>query len=732
MKSFPSNKTLFLISTPLFCSYSYAVSSDTVTSLAPIVVQAEDDNDITENSKKYKSNKSSQATKMNISLQETPQTVTVITQQRMQDQGLNTIAEVMQQVPGVSVGYNDSARPNYNIRGFSVDNIQIDGISSSYSGVSGSVIAMPVFDTDIYDRIEVLRGVNGLNTGLGEPSAAINMIHKRPTQEFKAEVGASYDTFDGRRFTGNISGGLLANDKLNGRLIVAKSDGGTGKDYYDKNTKLISGSLTSALTDKTNLTLGIDYQDDNPHGLGGGVPIFYSDGSKTNFSPKDNFGSMNWVRWQRKLQNNYIYLEHNFNEKWKAKLSFSRQDLDAFSKTSYAYNGNLNKDGTGLSYSHWASEGDLKQNTYDLTINGLFDLFQREHQLVFGFNGWDREANEYGLSYPAYSASNIIKDIEHFYGNASPDFHPERTGVDKTTDTKMFGTFINTRWNITDNFKFFTGARLSDWKTKTKNYNQGKFVNITADQQQTSIVVPYVAATYNILPNSTVYTSYTEIFKPQSNLDINNNFLNPVTGSNTELGLKNSFFDHLFDVNVAVFYTKKNNVAEQVAGTGVNGIEARYRAVSGARTKGIDFEVLGQLTDAWTLTFGYTYNQTKDAKGEIINTANPKQIAKLNTNYQLNGQLSGLRVGGSINWYGSSYDYINMGTRTTQNLLKAEQKNYVVAGLYGAYDINDKTRISLNINNLFNEKYYTRIIASYKTGYMGDGRSAVFALNYKF
>ena len=71
-----------------------------------------------------------------------------------------------------------------------------------------------------------------------------------------------------------------------------------------------------------------------------------------------------------------------------------RQDLDAFAKTSYAYNGNLNKDGTGLSYSHWASEGDLNQNTYDLTVNGLFDLFNREHQVVFGFNGWDREANE--------------------------------------------------------------------------------------------------------------------------------------------------------------------------------------------------------------------------------------------------------------------------------------------------------------------------------------------------
>lgn len=73
-----------------------------------------------------------------------------------------------------------------------------------------------------------------------------------------------------------------------------------------------------------------------------------------------------------------------------------------------------------------------------------------------------------------------------------------------------------------------------------------------------------------------------------------------------------------------------------------------------------------------------------------------------------------------------------MGSRAQPNLIRAEQKDYVIANLYGAYDINDRARISLNINNLFDEQYYTRIIASYKTGYMGEGRSAVVGLNYKF
>lgn len=723
---------MLILSTPLYSLNALAESKQPMNSLPTLVVRANIEDEATEQLKTYKKQESTQATKMKIALKETPQTVTVFTQQRIQDQGLNTIAEVLQQVPGVSIGYNDSERPNYNVRGFAVDNIQIDGVASSYSGVSGSVIAMPVFDTAIYDHIEILKGANGLNTGLGEPSATINMVHKKPTQDFKAQVSASYDTFDGRKFVGDISGAILKDDKLNARLIASSTQGGTGKNNHEKNSNTISGAITSQISEKTHLTVGIDYQNDNPRGLGAGVPIFYSDGRRTNFSSEDNFGSMDWVRWQRELQNSYIYLDHKFNDRWQAKLTFSRQDLDAFAKTSYAYNQNLNRDGTGLIYTAWASEGDLNQNTFDLTVNGLFNLFNREHQVVLGFNGWDREANEYGLSYPPYSNSNIIQNIAKFYGNAAPDFNPKRTGIDKTTDTQMFGTFLNTRWNINDNFKLFLGSRLSNWETQTQNLNQGQLTSISSKQEQKNIITPYIAATYDLFQNSTIYASYTEIFKPQSSLDVNGNFLEPVTGSNTELGLKNSFFDNKLDVNTALFFAEKDNVAEQISGTGINGIEARYRGVKGAKTKGFEIETLGHITDEWALSFGYTYNDAEDATGKAINTANPKKIAKLNTNYQFQGELSGLRIGASLNWYGSSYDFINMGTRAAPNLIKAKQDDYVIASLYSAYDINNKTKVSLNINNLFDEQYYTRIIANYKTGYMGDGRSAVIALNYKF
>lgn len=732
MKKFPLNKFwVFMLSTPIFSSSIYAEAVVSDSQLATITIEATTvEGNLTEDTKAYKKNSSTQATKMNLALKETPQTISVITQQQMQDQGLNNIAEVMQQVPGVSLGYNDSERPNYNVRGSAVDNIQIDGISSSYSGVSGSVLAMPVFDMAIYDHVEVLKGANGLNTGLGEPSAAINMVHKQPTQDFKAQVSASYDTFDGRKYVGDISGAVLNDEKLNVRVIAALTEGGTAKDAYDRDSKTFSGIAVSNLTAQTKLTVGIDYQDDNPQGIGGGVPVFYSDGSKTDFSAENNFGTMDWVRWQRELLNSYIYLDHKINQKWQAKLSLSRQDLDAFAKTSYPYNGYLNPNGSGLTYSAWASEGDLDQYTYDLTVTGLFDLWGREHQVVFGANGWDRTANEYGLSYPTYSANNIIADIEDFYGNHSPDFEPERTGKDKKTQSKTLGTFLNTRWNIHDEFKLFAGARLSNWETQTNNYSNGVLINTTSEQKQRDIVVPYVAATYELFPNTTLYTSYTEIFKPQSYLDVNDDFLEPITGSNTEIGIKNSFFDQQLDLNTAFYWAKKDNVAELIAGTGVNGIESRYRGVKGAETKGFEVETVGKLNDFWNIALGYAYNKTKDAKGKEINTENPNHMAKLNTSFQFNGELSGLSVGGSLNWYGSSYAYIDM--QPLNSKLKATQEDYFVVGLFGAYHINDQTRIALNIHNLFDEQYYTRINSNYKTGYIGDGRSAVISMNYTF
>lgn len=710
---------------------SSPTADETVQSLPTIIVHGLVEEKLTEHSKKYIKPNSSMATKMDISLKDTPQTVSVVTQQQIQDQGLTSLAEVLNQVVGINVSNNDSERVSFSARGFNVDNIQIDGITTAYSGTGASVLAIPAYDSAIYDHIEVLKGVTGLTTGLGEPSASINMIHKRPSSEFQASGSVGYGRWNTQRYVGDVSGAILADEKLNGRFIAAYSRSDTGRQHYEKNNLVLSGALTSQLTDTTALTLGMDYQKDDPKGLGNVSPIFYADGTETDFKPKDNIASSDWVRWTRTHKNYYIYLDQALNDQWQAKLAYSYQTLAGSLKNFWPFNGSMNSDGSGLSYSYWASEGYLKQHSFDATVNGKFNLFEREHQVVFGLNGWTRNAEEYGMHYPK---GQTIENSHAFDGAQLPDFDTERSGLgDKTTESKQLGVFLNTRWHLTDRWKLFAGGRVSHWESKLKTYHYGDLIKTSNEQKRNAVFVPYIATTFDLTPNTTIYTSYTEIFKPQYNLDIHDQYLDPEEGSSIEFGLKNSLLDERLNLNAAVYRTKKENMAEIDPNyISPNGRDVRYRAANNTTTKGIELQAVGQLTDQLSLSAGYAYNKTENKAGKRLNTSMPNQDAKLFVNYAFDQALSGLKVGAGLNWYDSSTAQIKIGTADQPFEKALTQKAYVLGSLYAAYDISPKINVTMNVNNLFNKTYYTRITPSYKAGYFGDPRSYMLTMNFKY
>ncbi len=139
----------------------------------------------TENTGSYTTGSTSTATKLNLSIRETPQSISVVTRQEMDDFNLNTLTEAMRHTTGVVVQHNDSDRVSYSSRGYTINNFQIDGMLNTFSFMKSDA------DTIIYDRIEVIRGATGLTTGAGDPSGTINMIRKRPTRELQAKAGVT-------------------------------------------------------------------------------------------------------------------------------------------------------------------------------------------------------------------------------------------------------------------------------------------------------------------------------------------------------------------------------------------------------------------------------------------------------------------------------------------------------------------------------------------------------------
>lgn len=144
----------------------------------------------TEHTGAYTTGSMSTATRLNLSVKETPQSISVITRQQMDDFNLNTLTEVLRQTTGINVQHNDSDRVSYSSRGYGINNFQIDGMLNTFGYMKSDS------DTIIYDRIEVVRGATGLTTGAGDPSATVNMVRKRPTAQWQAKTGISGGSHD--------------------------------------------------------------------------------------------------------------------------------------------------------------------------------------------------------------------------------------------------------------------------------------------------------------------------------------------------------------------------------------------------------------------------------------------------------------------------------------------------------------------------------------------------------
>lgn len=170
----------------------------------------------TEDSHSYTTGSMASATGLPLSIRETPQSVTVITRQQMDDQGSNSIADTLRRAPGVSVQNYDSERWEFSSRGLPITNFQYDGVNSTYDGVYD--YGTTSTDMAVYDHLEIIKGSSGLMSGSGDPSATVNLIRKKPTKEFKASVTGTVGSWDNYRTEGDISGPLTESGNVRGAL----------------------------------------------------------------------------------------------------------------------------------------------------------------------------------------------------------------------------------------------------------------------------------------------------------------------------------------------------------------------------------------------------------------------------------------------------------------------------------------------------------------------------------
>jgi outer membrane receptor for ferric coprogen and ferric-rhodotorulic acid len=164
---------------------------------------------------------SSGATNLDLDLKDTPQSISIVTSEQMRDFGTTNINDALRLSPGVTVDQWETNRTSYTVRGFDVANTQVDGIGmpNGWGIVTGAV------DTFGYEKIEVIRGANGLLTGVGNAAGTINFVRKRPTNETQGSASVSYGSWNTARVEADYSTPLTDDRSWAGRVVFAHQEG---------------------------------------------------------------------------------------------------------------------------------------------------------------------------------------------------------------------------------------------------------------------------------------------------------------------------------------------------------------------------------------------------------------------------------------------------------------------------------------------------------------------------
>ncbi|WCM25729.1 TonB-dependent siderophore receptor [Sphingomonas sp. QA11] len=662
------------------------------------------------------------ATGLGLSIQETPQSVTVMTAQRLEDQGIRTLSDVANNAAGVSSKAFDNARNGFSARGFSIDNYQIDGVPLQWD--AGYSAGESEIDVALYERVEIVRGATGLLTGAGNPSASINLIRKHAdSRSFTATATVSGGNWN--RYFGmlDVSTPITSDGNVRARVVAKYEDGDSYIDLLHNRKLVLYGVIDADLSNTTKLSVGASYQDNSPRGTQwGGLPVWYTDGTRTDWSRSKTIGA-DWTRWASTNQTYFANFNQQIGDDWNLRLygSYSRNRGDM--QLLYLY-GQVDKaTGLGLGPSPANYQSNLRQIDIGARLTGKYHLFGREHELILGTSFARQALDFYGFA-PDYSKLPPIGNFFQWDGSYPEPAWGSVGTHDVQWRTKQWGYFGATRLSLTDHLKVIAGGRLSSWERTGVAYGS------SADFGDRNRLLPYAGVLYDVLPGQTLYASYTKIFLPQNSQDRNGAFLPPINGVNYEGGLKSSFFHGGLNTAVSVFHIEQDNLAQVDTGYLVPGtINQAYRAARGARSDGFEIEANGEVLPGWALSGNYTQFWAKDAGGARINTLFAQQLLRIFSTYRFGGGLDGLTVGGGVNWEGLSYtDTTNPVTKNPERL-KVEP--YALVNLMARYQLRNGISVQANISNLFDKKYYSQI-GFYNQVAFGAPRSAMFTLRYQY
>lgn len=674
------------------------------------------------------------------SLKETPQAVSVVTSQQIRDQNLTSLTDVLKNTTGITLFEGTNIHSRYLSRGFEITNMRVDGGAN----VRSAGDAMASIDMAIYDHVEVLRGVDGLYAGAGEPGGSINLVRKKPTQQFQTKLLAQTGSWNANRSDIDISGPIAFDGNLRGRTVLSYED----KDYfYDSNgaeNKLFYGVLEADLTDDLMVTVGTSRILFDSAYQGYGLPRSSTGESlglsrSTYLSGKDD-------NLSRATNSVFLEATQTLNEQWALNLSAIYSEFDQ-QRSNYFFNGAVDaQTGAGVSGAWTSYDETFRDISFDANLKGFWELFGREHEIIVGADYKYLNQNINGTN----SARVGIPDIYTFDTNAYTRQPPIGT-IESVNRSEQTGLYSSIKFRLSDAARFILGGRLSGFEYKYQTDNQNLLTGSTSSSLTTykdsQVFTPYGAFTYDIADNWTAYTSAAEIYKSQANSfkgPLPGSPLDPITGINYELGVKGELYDGRLNAMAALYYTERKGEAVRDAryplSSGASGERCCYLDDGRIVSKGMELELSGELLPRLEGSVGYTLNFNENkVTGASYNSLTPKHLLKLNLAYQMPGQFSAFRLGGGVTAQSESYvsgvAYLRDADGNVTNDsadYKFTQQGYALWSAFATYQVSKHWSVAANANNIFDKEYYSSVGDLTYGNFYGPPRNYTLTLRGEF
>ncbi len=643
---------------------------------------------------------------------ELPQSASVIDHERLEQQNLFSLDEAMQQATGVTVQPFQLLTTAYYVRGFKVDSFELDGVPA----LLGNTASSPQ-DMAIYERVEILRGSNGLLHGTGNPAATVNLVRKRPQREFAASTTLSAGRWDRHRAEVDVGGPLSASGNVRGRAVAAYEDRDYFYDVADQGTRLLYGVTEFDLSPDTLLTVGAQYQHIDSITNMAGVPMA-KDGSNLGLS-RDTYLDVDWDRFKWDTYRAFGSLEQQLGGGWKGKVSAEYQEADSRLRYAGSFGAIDPQTGDGGQLMGAAYKFKSIQRSLDANLNGPVRLFGLTHELLGGVTYAQGETRQ--DTAPFLNLPNTPVNVYRWDPHGVPRPQIGQYTSPGTTTTTQKGLYALGRIKLAEPLTLVVGGRESWWDqdTPATRFKPGRRFT------------PYGGLIWDFARDWSWYVSYAEVYQPQADRQTwNSEPLSPVEGKTYETGIKGELADGRLNLSLAAFRIDlENNPQEDPDHPGPPN-NPFYISGGKVRSQGFELEGTGYLTPYWSLSAGYTYTSTeylKDSQndsGTRYSTFTPRHLLRLWSNYDLPWQDRRWSVGGGLQAQSDySVDYRGVSMR---------QGGYALVNMRLGYKIDEHWTAAVNVNNLFDRTYYQSLFNPNWNNRYGEPRSFNVSLRGAF